>query len=249
MFVRTLACACALAGAFALAPPAFAHDHDNGAPSLNWKSCGDADDVQCANLKAPLDYDRSDGSKISVFVARVPATGKRQGVLYLNFGGPGAAIADFIEAFGHDGFPALNEHFDLIGMDPRGTGGTEPVDCKANQETQGIYSEPFLTPFDVNAGQLIAKDSRYIARCIALNGSILSHVSTANVARDMDLLRRSLGEQKINYLGFSYGTFLGATYAALFPRNCRAMVLDGPVDATNYINDPQEALLEQTNAF
>ena len=181
-----------------------------------------------------------------MLVARVPATGKRTGVLYLNFGGPGASIADFIEDTGHDGFPALNEHFDLIGMDPRGTGGTEPVDCKANQETQGLYSEPFITPFNLNAGQLIAKDTRYIARCIALNGPILAHASTANVARDMDLLRRSLGEQKLNYLGFSYGTFLGATYATLFPKNYRAMVLDGPVDATDYINDPTQDLMEQT---
>src|SRR4051795_3624169 len=119
-------------------------------------------------------------------------------------------------------------------MGPRGVGQSSPsIDCKVNQETTGIYSEPFITPFNLDMRALLRKDTSYIARCIALNDGILAHVSTANVARDMDLLRRSLGEQRINYLGFSYGTFLGATYAALFPKNYRAMVLDGPVDATN----------------
>jgi pimeloyl-ACP methyl ester carboxylesterase len=135
-------------------------------------------------------------------------------------------------------------------MDPRGTGQSEPsIDCKVNQETSGLYSEPFQTPFNVNAGQLIAKDQRYISRCVALNATILAHASTANVARDMDLLRDALGERKLNYFGFSYGTFLGATYASLFPRNYRAMVLDGPVDANHYINDPMQGLAEQTSGF
>jgi pimeloyl-ACP methyl ester carboxylesterase len=135
-------------------------------------------------------------------------------------------------------------------MDPRGVGQSTPsIDCKANQETQGIYSEPFQTPFNVDPGALIRKDTSYIARCIALNDGILAHVSTANVARDMDLLRAALGERKLNYFGFSYGTFLGATYASLFPGNYRAMVLDGPLDANGYINRPMQGLREQTAGF
>jgi pimeloyl-ACP methyl ester carboxylesterase len=175
------------------APPAFAH---NDAPALKWKACGDAPNVQCTTVAAPLDYDHPNGDKVKLFVAKSPATGKpRLGSLFLNFGGPGASIADFIEAAGADGFPVLNEHFDLIGMDPRGVGQSSPaIDCKVNQETTGIYSEPFTTPLNLNANALLGKVSRYISRCIALNRSgILAHVSTANVARDMDLLRRALG--------------------------------------------------------
>ena len=113
-------------------------------------------------------------------------------------------------------------------MDPRGVGQSEPaIDCKANQETQGIYSQPFPTPDNVN---LRRSSPRTCAtrRCGELNRKILPHVSTANVARDIDLLRQGLGEDKIAYFGYSYGTFLGATYASLFPRNYSRMVLDGP---------------------
>jgi pimeloyl-ACP methyl ester carboxylesterase len=249
--MRFLLCVGIAGAALATAPTALAQKQQG--PSLNWQTCGDAPNVQCAVLKAPLDYDQPHGDNVKLFVAKSPATGTRIGSLFLNFGGPGASIADFIEALGADGFPALNEHFDLIGMDPRGVGQSQPsIDCKVNQETQGIYSEPFQTPFNVNPPQLIAKDKHYINRCLALNGGkngILAHVSTANVARDMDRLRVALGDNKLNYFGFSYGTFLGATYASLFPHNYRAMVLDGPVDANSYINHPHQDLVEQTSAF
>jgi pimeloyl-ACP methyl ester carboxylesterase len=226
-----------------------AKDH---ALSLDWNACGEAANVQCAVLRAPLDYDRPNGDHIKLFVARSPATDQahRIGTLFLNFGGPGGTMADFVEATGAEGFPALNERFDIIGMDPRGVGQSEPsIDCKVNQETTGIYSQPFTTPFNLDTDALIAKDVRYIKRCIALNDGILAHVSTANVARDMDLLRSALGERKLNYFGFSYGTFLGATYASLFPNRYRAMVLDGPLDANGYINRPMQGLREQTSGF
>jgi pimeloyl-ACP methyl ester carboxylesterase len=89
----------------------------------------------------------------------------------------------------------------------------------------------------------------YVDACLANNGEILEHVSTANVARDMDVLRAAVGDEKLSYLGFSYGTFLGATYASLFPDNHRAMVLDGPVDADEYINDPLSGIATQTAGF
>jgi pimeloyl-ACP methyl ester carboxylesterase len=250
---RVLLCAGIVVAAFLAGAPAAMADHDQKQPpALNWKACGDAPDVQCATYRAPLDYGRPRNGSTDLFVARSPATdpAHRQGVLFLNFGGPGGSMADILEANGADLFPALNARFDLIGMDPRGVGQSKPsIDCKADQETTGIYSEPFTTPFNLNAAALIAKDTRYIARCIALNGGILAHVSTANVARDMDGLRQALGEQKLNYFGFSYGTFLGATYASLFPRNYRALVLDGPIDANGYINRPMQDLSEQTAGF
>jgi pimeloyl-ACP methyl ester carboxylesterase len=245
---RVLPLAATLAAALATAPAAWA---TSDPPALKWKPCGDAPNVDCAVLKAPLDYDKPHGDRMKVFVARAHATGERKGSLFLNFGGPGASIADFIQAAGADGFPALSEHFDLIGMDPRGTGQSEdPIDCKVNQETTGIYSQPFTTPFNLDVGDLIAKDRRYIRRCLALNNDdVLAHASTANVARDMDLLRRGLGDSRLNYLGFSYGTFLGSTYASLFPNRYRAMVLDGPLDAKRYINKPTKNLFGQSAGF
>ena len=246
---RLLVTSAAVVAFLACAPAAPAKDRT---PSLSWKACGEAPGVNCAVLRAPLDYDRPNGEHIKVFVARSPATDQahRIGTLFMNFGGPGAPMADFVQALGAEGFPALNERFDIIGMDPRGVGQSEPsIDCKVNQETTGIYSEPFTTPFNLDVDALVAKDQRYIKRCIALNGDILAHVSTANAARDMDLLRSALGERKLNYLGFSYGTFLGATYASLFPNRYRALVLDGPLDANGYINRPMRGLQEQTAGF
>jgi pimeloyl-ACP methyl ester carboxylesterase len=122
------------AGALMTGAPVAAADHQQDGSSLAWKACGDAPNVQCAVLRAPLDYGRPRDGSVKVFVARSPATGTRLGSLFMNFGGPGASIADFVEATGADGFPALNEHFDLIGMDPRGTGQSEPsIDCKVNR--------------------------------------------------------------------------------------------------------------------
>jgi pimeloyl-ACP methyl ester carboxylesterase len=244
------AVSCALLGA--AAPSAAAHQRST-VPRLDWSACGDAPGVQCTTARVPLDYDHPHGRSISLFVARSSATdpAHRIGTLFFNFGGPGGTAADSVEAAGADVFPALGGRFDIVGMDPRGVGQSTPsIDCRANQETQGIYSQPFTTPFNLDVGALLAKDRGYIDQCLAQNPSgILSHVSTANVARDIDLLRRAMGDAQISYLGFSYGTFLGATYASLFPSHYRAMVLDGPVDANAYVNDPLRALSSQSSAF
>jgi pimeloyl-ACP methyl ester carboxylesterase len=118
-----------------------------------------------------------------------------------------------------------------------------------NQERLGIYSQPVPTPKTLDPQAYIAKVKSYVKACVSRNGEILRHVSTANVARDMDALRAAVGDRKLSYLGFSYGTFLGATYAALFPRNYRALVLDGPIDAQQYINDPITEIAQQTAGF
>jgi pimeloyl-ACP methyl ester carboxylesterase len=222
--------------------------------ALTFKSCGltqQAVHTQCATADLPLDYDNPSGAKVHIAVARVPASGTRTGVMFFNFGGPGGASVDYLQNRGASTlWKTLNEHFDIIGFDPRGVGQSTPsIDCKANQETQGIYSEPFTTPFNLDENALVAKDQQYINKCLNNNGPILSHVSTANVARDMDQIRSLLGESRMNYLGFSYGTFLGATYATMFPTHYRAMVLDGPVDATKYINKPWSDLAEQSQGF
>jgi pimeloyl-ACP methyl ester carboxylesterase len=226
-------------------------------PELAWADCGVTDagtaaGVQCATADLPMDYDAPDGDQVHIAVAKVPATdpAHRIGSLFFNFGGPGGPSVDYLQAAGAGFLATLNERFDLIGFDPRGVGQSSPsIDCKANQETQGIYSLPAPTPLDIDADAYVAKSQSYVDLCLANNGAILEHVSTANVARDMDALRAALGEDQLNYLGFSYGTFLGATYAALFPDHYRALVLDGPVDAEQYINDPMRNIAEQTAGF
>jgi pimeloyl-ACP methyl ester carboxylesterase len=237
---RACATACALLGA--IVPAANAQQ----VPTLNWEPCGEAPNVTCTTAEAPRSYDHPGGKTISVFLAKSPATdpAHKIGSLFINFGGPGGTAADRFEALGADYLPGLNERHDIIAMDPRGVGQSSPaIDCKANQETQGIYAQPFTTPDNLDVGALIHKDVSYIGQCIALNRHILPYVSTANVARDIDLLRRALGEDQITYFGYSYGTFLGATYASMFPHNYKRMVLDGPVDADSYINEPMDDLV------
>ncbi len=236
------------------AAPASARGEHGDEDGLAWTPCGDAPGVECATQTAPLDYDRPDGRTVRLAVARVKAKDPdhRIGSLLFNFGGPGGAAVGYLEATAGEGlFDALNQRFDIVAFDPRGVGQSSPsIDCKVNQETQGVYAEPFATPFTADIGALADRARAYGRRCLALNGSaILAHVSTAEVARDIDALRALLGDRKLTYLGFSYGTFLGTTYGRLFPRHVRALVLDGPIDADEYQGDPSKGTNEQTAAF
>ena len=234
---RALLAAGLLAGVLATAPSAASATE----PRLRWSPCGDAG-AECATATVPLDYDKSHGRTLDVAVTRVKATNpqRRIGTLFFNFGGPGAPAAIYVEAFGTDLFPTLSDRFDVVGIDPRGTGDSEgAIDCQVEQETQGVYSQPFTTPLNLDVGDLIRTDRRYIERCLRMSDtSLLPHFTTADTARDMDWVRRALGEKRLSYLGFSYGTFLGATYASLFPDRYRALVLDGALDADRYINRP-----------
>jgi pimeloyl-ACP methyl ester carboxylesterase len=242
---------CSLLAAWMVSAPA-ASAHSGG--SLAWKDCSQVPAlvVECASQRVPLDYERPGGKTIDIAVARVPAQDQahRIGSLFFNLGGPGGTQVDFLQTGGGALFDALNERYDLVGFDPRGVGQSSPsIDCKVNQETQGPSSQPFPTPLTLDLRALLTKDQSYLRRCAALNGKILSHVSTADTARDMDVLRKAVGDDKLTYLGYSYGTFLGTTYAALFPNKFRALVLDGPLDADEYLSDPLKGSNEQTAAF
>ncbi|MEA2188343.1 MAG: hypothetical protein QOK16_3354 [Solirubrobacteraceae bacterium] len=233
----------------AMAVPAFAIPGQHGSQGIElaWSACGPSG-AQCATATVPKDYDTPRAGTLDLAVAKSPATkpAERIGSLFFNYGGPGASAAEYVKAFGAALFPVLNERFDIVGVDPRGTGGSVPVDCKVNQETEGVYSQPFTTPFSLDLPALLRKDERYIGRCIQLNGDILQYLSTANVARDINAIRESVGDKKLTYLGFSYGTFLGATIQSLFPGKTRAVVLDGAVDPDQYINNPSAGIDEQT---
>jgi pimeloyl-ACP methyl ester carboxylesterase len=223
--------------------------------ALEWGTCADPDATaagwECATFTAPKDYSHPHAGSVKIAVTRLPATDQkgRIGPLFVNPGGPGGSAVDFAQG-NADLFAAFTDHFDIVAFDPRGTGASTPaIDCKVNQETQGIYAAPYTTPENLDVNALLAKDKAYVKRCVDLNKGILPYAGTANAARDMDGIRAAMGDAKLNYFGFSYGTFLGATYTSLFPDNYRATVLDGPIDANGYINDPQAGLREQTAGF
>jgi pimeloyl-ACP methyl ester carboxylesterase len=242
----------ALVAAIVLAPGAQAQAGP-AVPQLDWQDCGLGEGLECASAAVPLDYSRPNKAIYHVALIRhVATTAKRLGSLFVNPGGPGGGGVDFVagQYVNHRSlFTTLNEQYDIVGFDPRGTGSSDAaLDCQANQETQGIYSIPYATP-DTDPSALLKKDKQYVKQCVALNKPLLPYVTTGNVARDLDLLRQAVGDKQLNYLGFSYGTFIGATYSALFPNKLGRVVLDGPVDADGYINHPTKDLQAQTSAF
>jgi pimeloyl-ACP methyl ester carboxylesterase len=244
----TVLAAGALLFGLAGAPAGAAAAGGQGA-TLAWAPCGAG--FECATATVPLDYSGQDKGSTELPVTRMAAKDPehRLGTLFVNFGGPGDATAETLRGGAIDIFSALNQRYDIVGFDPRGTGGPDAIDCKVDQEVMGAYPQPFPRPETLDRAALLANDTAYVQRCRALNAHILPYVSTANVARDMDAVRKALGESKVNYLGFSYGTFLGATFEALFPQRVGRFVLDGALDPAQYLNDPIQSLREQTQAF
>ncbi len=206
--------------------PAFA------ASEIDWAACPDGEGAECGTLEVPVDYDDHDGDMIHLAVARHQAgdPSARVGVLFTNPGGPGAG-GRWMAMFADQLFPAvIVERFDIIGFDPRGTGASAPITC--DESTDDLYHlDP--TPDDAADEALREQVATEMANaCVVGSGELLSHVGTSDTARDMDRLRATLGEDRISYLGYSYGTLLGATYAELFTKRVRAMVLDGAVNPT-----------------
>src|SRR5882672_4988712 len=201
-------------------------------PVLSWTDCGG--NLQCTTARVPLDYDHPDRDSISLAVIRRPAgdPARRVGSLVFNPGGPGTSGLEFVRKALAFIPPELLARFDFVSFDPRGVGESTPVRCFASlAEQQAFFGS--VPPFPVGASeeQVFMDADR---RCLKRNARLLPHVSTANVARDMDLLRQALGESRLTYLGASYGTYLGTTYANLFPDRVRALALDGAVDPVAY---------------
>jgi pimeloyl-ACP methyl ester carboxylesterase len=216
------------------------------APHLAWADCGVTaearkDGVQCALADLPLDYHAPDGAQVHIAVARVPAQDRahRMGSLFFNVGGPGGSEVDLLQTVGGSLFPALNQRFDIIGFDPRGVGQSLPgIACQSPAPGESPQAGRLPTPLNIDPAAWTAAMQGYVNDCTTSNGAILAHLSTVNVARDMDALRAAVADAKLTYLGWSYGTLLGATYARLFPDRYRALVLDGPIDAQQWIHDP-----------
>ena len=197
---------------------------------LSWHSCRSS--FQCATLTVPLDYDKPSGRTIGLALLRDPADkpAERVGSLVVNPGGPGAPGTDYAASGGFAFGDALRQHFDIVGFDPRGTGDSAPVDCLSDSDLDDyLAADPTPdTPAEVTAYVDWAK--RLGRGCEQKSGALAAHVTTVETARDMDVLRAALGEGRLDYLGASYGTKLGTTYADLFPTRVGRFVLDGAMD-------------------
>ncbi|MGW7134837.1 alpha/beta hydrolase [Streptomyces xanthophaeus] len=203
------------------------------AQKLNWRDCG-VPGFQCTTMKAPLDYaNPGAGQDVDIAVSRRQATGpgKKLGSLLVNPGGPGGSGIGYLQAYAGIGYPApVRARYDMVSFDPRGVSRSTPVECLSGP-AMDRYTQVDQTPDDAaERALLVAAFKEFAAACQAHSSRILPHVSTVDAARDMDMLRAVLGDEKLSYVGASYGTFLGATYADLFPGRVGRLVLDGAMD-------------------
>ncbi|MGW1798106.1 alpha/beta hydrolase [Streptomyces sp. NPDC001984] len=206
---------------------------------LHWKTCPDTPAFQCTTVKAPLDYAHPDAGDINLEAARKKATrtgATRIGSLLFNPGGPGESAIDYLTAAPdkfasvNAAFERLNATYDLVALDPRGVGHSTPVDCGTDTSTAATDSGASTPSTDQKIQESAAAWAEVAAACARHAGRLLPHVGTLDAARDMDLMRALLGDEQLHYIGWSYGTYLGATYAELFPSRVGRMVLDGAVD-------------------
>ncbi|MCQ4194294.1 alpha/beta hydrolase [Streptomyces parvulus] len=227
-------------------------DSDENLPEqkLSWKDCPapseaegggaapsplpDGQEWQCATMKAPLDYDDPEGDTIDLALIRAESSGaadERIGSLIFNFGGPGGSGVTTLPAFGQD-YAKLNTRYDLVSFDPRGVGRSAPVECLDNKQLDAYFQQD-ATPDDAaERTELVDNTEKFNAACETNSKKVLPHVPTTDAARDMDLMRQVLGDDKLYYFGISYGTELGGVYAHLFPKKVGRAVFDAVVDPT-----------------
>ncbi|MFD6187956.1 alpha/beta hydrolase [Streptomyces sp. NPDC060275] len=194
---------------------------------IKWSACEGTDmpkDLQCGKVTVPLDYARPRGGTLELALARYRATGDSRGSVLLNFGGPGGSGVSELAAGGKE-FMHLTNGYDVVSFDPRGVGRSSPVSC-------GPATLKIMEATDGDGGMgdpedVLERLRDAASECAKYSGPVLPHIGTVDAARDMDVMRRALGDDRLNYLGFSYGTRLGAVYAARFPDKVGRMVLDG----------------------
>ncbi|MFJ6617276.1 alpha/beta hydrolase [Kitasatospora sp. NPDC091335] len=217
------------------------------AQGLAWQRCDSG--FECTTFRVPLDYDHPGDGDLTLAAARAVAEpegsdagslsgspsaaaspGAKLGSLLLNPGGPGGSAIEYLEAAARTYDRGVRARYDLVGLDPRGVGRSNPVSCLSG-DRMDAYTAVDLNPGDQHGiDALIAADREFAEGCRQQAGAALGHLSTVEGARDMDVLRALLGDEKLNFVGKSYGTFLGATYAGLFPSRAGRLVLDGAMD-------------------
>lgn len=214
---------------------------------VDWSSCENG--FQCANIKVPTDYAHPEAGTIAIAAIRFPASrnDNKKGSILVNPGGPGASGYDFVRDAARTHFTAkLRSAYDMVGFDPRGVKRSAPVTCLSDAERDESREKVYRYDTDAGLAAALADNKEIIAKCVEKSGPALAHIDTGSSAKDMDILRAVLNDTKLNYLGYSYGTSLGATYAELFPDNVGHLVLDGAVDLAL---DNEEMTAQQVEAF
>lgn len=214
---------------------------------VEWELCEET--FACATVEMPLDYADPARESIDIAVIRSDATGDAQGTVLVNPGGPGGSGVNIVR----DALPfitsdRLREHYDVVGFDPRGVGQSSAVDCLTDEEREADRLE-FLEPgiSDAEAYETLAAEAQdFAAQCAERTGELLGYIDTDSAARDLDILRAVVGDEQLNYLGFSYGSALGTAYAELFPTKTGRLVLDGAVDPSL---SNEEVTLGQARGF
>jgi pimeloyl-ACP methyl ester carboxylesterase len=223
--------------------------------ALDWQPCKppELEGLECANQEVPLSYAKPGGKQITLALSRLPAAdqAKKKGSLFLNPGGPGGTglgLPAFAESFLS---PAVLASYDIVGFDPRGIGESAPIQCFRNdeafEEVLGAVSSVPISSTERRTA--IRAYGRYTKACGKNGGPLLNHISTLNVVRDLDMMREAVGDKLLNYVGFSYGTLIGATYANVYAKNVGRVVIDGNVDPRQRTNDRVANLKDRAGGF
>ena len=208
-----------------------------------WKNCGAAD---CATIKVPIDYTDPTGPTVDLAATRVKATGDKIGTLFVNPGGPGGSAVDYAKAADYIVSSAVREHYDLVGVDPRGVANSDPIRCQTDAQIDQFMAADGTPDTPAEEQQVVDESAELGADCAANAPALYAHMGTPNAARDMDIARAVVGDSAFNYLGKSYGTMLGQTYAELFPERVGRMVLDGALPVSL---DMETISKDQADAF
>ncbi|MGI9125455.1 MAG: alpha/beta hydrolase [Mycobacterium sp.] len=204
--------------------------------------------AQCGKIAVPVNYDDPEGAQATLALIRFPALGEKIGSLIINPGGPGEsgieAAASLLEGLA----PSVRQRFDLVGFDPRGVGSSTPaLWCNSDEDNDKLRADPQVDYSPKGVERIEKTTQEFVQRCVDKMGTdFLANIGTASVVKDLDALRAAVGDEKINYLGYSYGTRIGAAYAEAYPDKVRAMILDGAVDPNA---DPIQADIDQAEAF
>ncbi len=191
---------------------------------IDWRNCGDAD---CTTFEVPLDYQDPQGDRVTLSMTKVRARGESIGSLFVNPGGPGGSAFEYAKAADYIVTDEIRESFDVVGVDPRGVGQSDTIRCLTDQQIDALISADGSPDTELEESRLIL-DAGFIGRaCESENNPLIAHMSTSEVAKDMDIARALVGDPVMNLLGKSYGTAIGTTYIELFPGRVGRIVLDG----------------------
>lgn len=216
----------------------------------NWTDCGDG--FECTDVRAPIDWSDTEGEEIRLRLVKHPATsGNPIGTLFVNPGGPGASGADFVrDSLDYAAGEPLQQNYDVIGWDPRGVGASSSVSCLSAKEMDDWLFGVSDSNSKPGSKKWIAEatdSSKWFGeKCLEGTGELLGHVDTDSTVRDLDMMREIIGDDQLNYLGYSYGTFIGARYAETFPEKVGRLVLDGVLSPSA---SEADVVREQTRGF